>query len=82
MKRVFDFYTEVKGFYLLSLFYSLWGEIVFIFKSPLNPSDWDSLCFQLTGYQVIKPETIFRLEQEKPWLLDEEILSQNFSGEK
>lgn len=36
----------------------------------------------LLGYQVIKPEMIFKLEQEKPWLLDEEILSQNFSGEK
>lgn len=36
----------------------------------------------LLGYQVIKPEMIFKLEQENPWLLDEEILSQNFSGEK
>ncbi|OWK15512.1 hypothetical protein Celaphus_00000449 [Cervus elaphus hippelaphus] len=33
----------------------------------------------LLGYQVIKPEMIFKLEQENPWLLDEEILSQNFS---
>lgn len=34
----------------------------------------------LLGYQVIKPEMIFKLEQENPWLLDEEILSQNFSA--
>ncbi|XP_073646971.1 zinc finger protein 605 isoform X4 [Tursiops truncatus] len=30
------------------------------------------------GYQMIKPEAIFKLEQEEPWILGEEILSQNF----
>eukprot|EP00069_Balaena_mysticetus_P000830 bmy_14783T0 len=33
---------------------------------------------QVTGYQMIKPEAIFKLEQEEPWILGEEILSQNF----
>ncbi|KAM9056353.1 zinc finger protein 605 isoform 6-T16 [Megaptera novaeangliae] len=32
------------------------------------------------GYQMIKPEAIFKLEQEEPWILGEEILSQNFPG--
>ena len=31
---------------------------------------------------MIKPEAIFKLEQEEPWILGEEILSQNFPGEK
>ncbi|XP_032459398.1 zinc finger protein 605 isoform X3 [Phocoena sinus] len=30
------------------------------------------------GYQMIKPEAIIKLEQEEPWILGEETLSQNF----
>ena len=38
--------------------------------------------FTLTGYCITKPEVIFRLEQgEEPWILEEEFLSQSFSGE-
>lgn len=42
--------------------------------------NYSSLVF--LGYQIIKPDTIFKLEQEDPWILDEEILSQSFPGEK
>lgn len=40
--------------------------------------NYSSLVF--LGYQIIKPDTIFKLEQEDPWILDEEILSQSFPG--
>ncbi|KAB1255212.1 E3 ubiquitin-protein ligase CHFR [Camelus dromedarius] len=32
------------------------------------------------GYQIFKPDAIFRLEREKPWVADEETLSQGFSA--
>ncbi|KAM9194754.1 KRAB domain-containing protein 4-like isoform 2-T2 [Dugong dugon] len=33
------------------------------------------------GYQIIKPNAIFKLEQgEEPWIIDEEMISQDFSG--
>ncbi|XP_066227371.1 zinc finger protein 605 isoform X2 [Saccopteryx leptura] len=32
------------------------------------------------GYQIIKPEGVFKLEQEEPWVINEETLSHNFSG--
>lgn len=41
--------------------------------------NYSSLVF--LGYQIIKPDTIFKLEQEDPWILDEEILSQSFPEE-
>jgi len=31
------------------------------------------------GYQIIKPDAIFKLEHEEPWITDEEVLNQNFS---
>ncbi|KAM9194753.1 KRAB domain-containing protein 4-like isoform 1-T1 [Dugong dugon] len=32
------------------------------------------------GYQIIKPNAIFKLEQgEEPWIIDEEMISQDFS---
>ncbi|KAF5923863.1 hypothetical protein HPG69_007494, partial [Diceros bicornis minor] len=31
------------------------------------------------GFQVIKPDVIFKLEQEQPWIIDEDIPGQNFS---
>ncbi|XP_064434185.1 zinc finger protein 613 isoform X5 [Mirounga angustirostris] len=31
------------------------------------------------GYQIIKPDAIFKLEHEEPWIIDEEVLNQNFS---
>lgn len=39
------------------------------------------LCFQPTGHQTIKPDAVFKLEQ-KPWRVNEEIVSHHFSGEK
>ncbi|XP_037589089.1 zinc finger protein 605 isoform X2 [Cebus imitator] len=31
------------------------------------------------GYQIIKPDAISKWEQQDPWIMDQEILSQNFS---
>uniref|UniRef100_A0A8C4MCK6 KRAB domain-containing protein n=1 Tax=Equus asinus asinus TaxID=83772 RepID=A0A8C4MCK6_EQUAS len=34
------------------------------------------------GYQIIKPDAVFQLEQEEPWITDEEILNQSCPGEQ
>ncbi|KAM7051154.1 zinc finger protein 713-like [Molossus nigricans] len=31
------------------------------------------------GYQIIKPDAVFKLEQEEPWKIKKEMLSHSFS---
>ena len=82
-QKFFDFYTQLKDFGSLALFYSLhskYSSYLRVYQpKELGPG---CLCFQLTGYQIIKPDAIFKLEQEEPWIIDEQVLSQSFSGER
>ncbi|XP_046495086.1 zinc finger protein 613-like isoform X4 [Equus quagga] len=40
--------------------------------------NWSSLVS--LGFQVIKPDVIFKLEEEQQWIIDEDITGQRFSG--
>lgn len=32
------------------------------------------------GYHIIRPDAIFKREQEEPWMVQKEVLSQSFAG--
>lgn len=52
-------------------------------SEALKPKQWGPwlLCFPQTGYEVVKPEVIFKLEQgEEPWIGDGEVPSSDGPG--